>query len=730
MDSATAATIEYPSTSATGGRSLTLPTGYTASGATTFEDQGLLLPLSFHEGIDGFGISDVADSVGGTGAPHVITDVGSADNQVWTFGAVNALAVNDLLNGGYVVVDWESSGVPKRSWAQITDSSTTTFTVVRANWVGDGDPSPTGSSAHADVKRYTAWVPYFTDSPYAYLPGEGFTYPNNDMQPCSASAIGAAVHNRPRGITGNAYGDKFGELLVAASRLSSTIGKRVNIVHLGVSDSSLVPSNGRNVSGFPGKLGWWDFEDHGTWAPNNPDSIYQRLDKLLRTVLPKAMTADANTKTLRCLGIVFSQGETDVLETSSRQHYGKTQKGFITKLRNLIDTLGYNPYANGAEIPYVQPRIAYLPYSLDGTYARHSERGGGNVVYNADTEGLLNATIEENTSADGFAASVMVDDLPRLTADHGIYNGIGEAELGSRIGDKLSSLIDYGLGHGSTALANTQTKLVDICNLALSNIGDSGQITSLEDGSEQATLCKRFLPEARDGLLQMRQWGFALRRRQLVSIQRPEADLYQNWTNCYVMPAEALNAFSVLPPVVEPSSSSFTYTDVTTASYGTTFADNDGDGPQVGTTTSVETDPVLIFGGGSGGDSGVVVESASTLPIQSHIDLEPQAYSVEQSPHGHRYIFTNQTYATLQYVARVVDADQYSPQFATALACYLGSMLASVTIKGDAGEAVSGRLLQKTAAFVRMASASDARQQRPIDASRPFGFVPDHLANR
>ena len=718
VDSATDTDIAYPTAGAafaSSGKSITLPAPYSGTtGAASFEDVGVFLPFSFFEGIDGWGISESNDSAGTT--DHGITGI---SGTTWTYA--NAVGTADHLNGGYVLVDWETGGVTKRSWAPITDSTTTTFVV--GTWLGDGDPT-----AHGNVKRYTAWIPHYNDSPHAYLPGEGFTYPNNDMQPCAASAIGAAVHNRPRNITGNAYGDKFGDMLVAASRLSSSTGKRVNVVHLGVNDSSLVPSNARNASGFPGALGWWDFENHGTWAPNNPDSIYQRLDKLLRTVLPNALLAEASTKSLRCLGIVFSQGETDALSTSSRQHYSKTQKGFITALRNLIDTLGFTPYANGAKIPYVQPRIAYLPYALDATYDNHSERGGGTVAYNADTESLVNTAIEENTSADGFAASVKVDDLPRLTADPGIYSGIGEAELGSRIGDKLSILVDYGLAHGSTALANAQTKLVGICNLALSNIGDSGQITSLDDGSEQAALCKKFLPEARDGLLQMRQWSFALRRRQLVGIQRPEAALFQHWTNCYVMPAEAMSAFTVLPPVVGPSSDSFDHTEVTTAAYGVTFAANDGSATETNT-EGVEVDAALISPG-PGGESGVVMEAASLLPIQSHIALEPQAYAVEQSPLGHRYIFTNQTYATLQYVARVVDADQYSPQFATALACYLGSMLASVTIKGDEGEAVSGRLLQKTAGFVRAASASDARQQRPIDSSRPFGFVPDHLAHR
>jgi hypothetical protein len=723
-DSATEATIPYPSPAATfanGGRSLTLPAPY--SGTTTaaaFSDLGVMLPFTFFEGIDGWGISEQDDSAGGGG--HAITGIAGTTTKTWTYNT--AAGVTDHLNGGYVIVDWESGGVMKRSWAPIIDSTTTTFDVLSTAWLGDGDPGVD----HTVVKRYTAWVPHYNDSPHAYLPGEGFTYPNNDMMPCSGSAIGGNVHNRPRGITGDAYGDKFGALLVAASRLSAAIGKRVNVVNLGVTDSSLVPSNARNASGFNGTLGWWSQDDHGTWAPSDSSSIYARLDKLLRTVLPNALLAEASTKTLRCLGIVFAHGETDALETSARQHYRHTQKRLIKALRNLIGTLGFNPYDNGAEIPYVQPRIAYMPHAQDGTYARDSERGGGTVAINADTLNLVNTAIEETTTADEFSTSIRVDDLPRLTTDPAIYSGTGEAELGSRVGEQLSRLVDYALGFGSTALANTQTRLVDICNLALTNVGEGQQITSLTDGSEEAILCRRYLTEVRDDLLQMQQWGFAQRRRQLVGIQKTEPGLFQNWERCYVMPADALNAFSVIGPVNEPGKEDFDYQAVTTSSYAADFISNDGSSI---TPAEAATSPaVQRFPGEPTGSSGVVLGTDDLLPVLSHVEINPQAYAVEQSPFGHRYIYTNQTHATLQYTARVADADQYSSPFASAMAAYLASKLAGALIKGDKGEAVSVRMLQKAAGYVRMAAASDANQQNPIDTDRPFGRIPDHMVHR
>ena len=55
---------------------------------------------------------------------------------------------------------------------------------------------------------------------------------------------------------------------------------------------------------------------------------------------------------------------------------------------------------------------------------------------------------------------------------------------------------------------------VDICNLALSHLGDTATIASLDppEGSAQAEHCARFYPIARDSLLEMHAWGFATSR--------------------------------------------------------------------------------------------------------------------------------------------------------------------------------------------------------------------------
>lgn len=85
---------------------------------------------------------------------------------------------------------------------------------------------------------------------------------------------------------------------------------------------------------------------------------------------------------------------------------------------------------------------------------------------------------------------------------------------------------------------------VDICNLALSHIGDTANIASINPPEEsvQAEHCARFYPIARDTLLEMHTWGFATR-----SISLALLDLTaREWLYVYQRPVNALRLISVL----------------------------------------------------------------------------------------------------------------------------------------------------------------------------------------
>lgn len=84
---------------------------------------------------------------------------------------------------------------------------------------------------------------------------------------------------------------------------------------------------------------------------------------------------------------------------------------------------------------------------------------------------------------------------------------------------------------------------VDICNLALSRLGDTAEISSLTEGSAQAVHCTRFYPIARDALLEAHAWRFATRR---IALAEMVAEAW-GWGYVYAAPSGLLKLLAVLP---------------------------------------------------------------------------------------------------------------------------------------------------------------------------------------
>lgn len=86
---------------------------------------------------------------------------------------------------------------------------------------------------------------------------------------------------------------------------------------------------------------------------------------------------------------------------------------------------------------------------------------------------------------------------------------------------------------------------VDICNLALTRLGDNATVASIDppEGSAQAEHCARFYPVARDSLLEMHAWKFATRR---VLLAQLTTDTW-NWAYAYAEPTGVLKLLAVLP---------------------------------------------------------------------------------------------------------------------------------------------------------------------------------------
>jgi hypothetical protein len=222
---------------------------------------------------------------------------------------------------------------------------------------------------------------------------------------------------------------------------------------------------------------------------------------------------------------------------------------------------------------------------------------------------------------------------------------------------------------------------VDICNLALSHLGDEAQVASITpvDGTTQSAHCARYYPIARDVLLQMHAWSFAIKRTPLAElVDNPVGD---DWAYAYSIPSSCLKPLSLLKPGV----------------------------------------PERFLGAGTDADLG------------SH------PYLVEAAESGSKILYTNIEGAYLRYVDGVSDTTRFPPLFVVALSRLLAAYLAGPIVKGDTGMRVSQAQLKWFELEFGKAAAADAnvgkrnayQQHRPgWLASRTLPTIPDGFVDR
>ncbi len=204
---------------------------------------------------------------------------------------------------------------------------------------------------------------------------------------------------------------------------------------------------------------------------------------------------------------------------------------------------------------------------------------------------------------------------------------------------------------------------VDICNLALAQLGDAAAVQSINppDLSAQAAHCSRFYPIARDALLEMHTWGFATQRVQLAQVNNP----FSTWQYAYAAPSDAINYLAVLD--------------------------------------SAALDDYSV---------GLQMAGAVPYSVQTGVGIyTPQPFQVE-SVNGVEVILTNQANAVLRYTHSVSDTSEFSPLFVAGLATLLASYLAGPVLKGAEGRAASMGKLQEFFKWKELAVDSDANQRR------------------
>jgi hypothetical protein len=208
--------------------------------------------------------------------------------------------------------------------------------------------------------------------------------------------------------------------------------------------------------------------------------------------------------------------------------------------------------------------------------------------------------------------------------------------------------------------------VVEICNLALADLGDSATVASISppEGSAQAEHCARFYPIALYALLELHNWSFATKRTALTPADNPSS----TWAYAYALPSSAISIVAILDPGASD--------DYSTA------------GP----------------------------DSLSGL-------YTPQRYARETDSAGNHIILTNQELAVARYTSVVTDTTKFTPLFVMCLTCMLRSMLAGPVLKAEAGRAESKAAKQELlTVWLPKATAADA-QDRNVQPGQVVSWV-------
>lgn len=88
--------------------------------------------------------------------------------------------------------------------------------------------------------------------------------------------------------------------------------------------------------------------------------------------------------------------------------------------------------------------------------------------------------------------------------------------------------------------------VIEICNLALSNIGNSRSINSLTEASKEAGQCALHFDACRDAVLADADWNFATKRLALADTGTPPPD----WSYAYQYPTDCLRIVAIMVPGV------------------------------------------------------------------------------------------------------------------------------------------------------------------------------------
>jgi hypothetical protein len=191
------------------------------------------------------------------------------------------------------------------------------------------------------------------------------------------------------------------------------------------------------------------------------------------------------------------------------------------------------------------------------------------------------------------------------------------------------------------------TAPIDLCNLALSHIGERGDIASIDppEASVEAQRCAQFYPMTRKLLLAMHPWSFATKRVTAADLSASNT-VPETWTYAYGLPAGVIKILGV-------------------------------------------------YDGGEWRD-------------ETYADQI--AYEIGSDSTGPMVLYSNAEDAVIRYIFDQTDSTLYPPLFVEAFSWLLAGRLAGPTIKGTEGVRVGQAATQQGMAWAMKAASEDANQ--------------------
>ncbi len=467
----------------------------------------------------------------------------------------------------------------------------------------------------------------------------GFNYPNHftnlgDYQPFDGPGIIPAP--KSTFISG------------LAVELADYYGETMYVVQLAVGGTNLGHTDVPPVA-FGLGVNTFDPKRQLSWAPTGDvNNIFARLEEVLdAAVLAFRAQGDEG----ECVGVVWTQGEGDASFEHLANRYLRNGRRFRAAVREAIKSRGlFSRPAN--ELKWLEPYCQTTPWP-----------------YNETVRAAKDVLVAE----DPYSGLCELDDLPRLNSLPGTANndpihmtGAGTAELGRRL---------YGVW---VSIGETNLD-VDLANMALALLGEPAKVFSLDpavDQSAQAAECAKFLPVAKEVILESHSWAFATKVVSLTPVATKDP-LRTDWSFAYELPTDLLNALEVLTP---------------------------------GSTTSVAAPTAELTPWWRS------PSASDTVYPNGHL------YAIEPDAGGTLVLYTNVENAVLRYVKRITSSAAVPMKFKTAVARKLASLIAGQFVKGAAGAELAQRFDLMSRADMGDAASTDAkhRQNRPQSQNMPW----------